>query len=173
MHACGHDAHTAQLLATASILSAVREQLPGEVVFIFQHAEESPPGGARELVAAGVMEGVDAVVGCHLIADFDFPVVAVPTVPHMAAADMFEIDIHGRGGHGAEPHLSIDPVLIAAHVISNVQAVVSRQVDPLDPAVVSVTRIAGGHANNIIPQTVTLGGTLRAFRAGHAGAAQG
>ncbi len=163
MHACGHDGHTAMLLAVAQILSGMRKDIPGEVRFLFQHAEELIPGGARDLVAAGVMEGVDAVVGCHLMSTLESGKVAVIVGPAMAAADMFTLTICGKGGHGAFPHETVDPVAVAAQVVTNLQHVVSRQVDPLERGVVSVTRIAGGTADNVIPSTVELGGTVRTF----------
>ena len=134
MHACGHDGHTAMLLAVARILSGMRENLPGEVRFLFQHAEELLPGGARDLVAAGVMEGVDAVVGCHLMSTLESGKVAVIVGPAMAAADMFTLTIRGRGGHGAFPHETVDPVAVAAQVVTNLQHVVSRQVAIADTA---------------------------------------
>jgi amidohydrolase len=163
MHACGHDGHTAMLLAVAQELAARRDELPGEVRFVFQHAEELPPGGARELVAAGVLEGVDVIVGCHLVSDMATGTAAMVPGPAMAAADTFGVTIRGKGGHGAFPHESVDPIAVAAQAVTNLQHVVSRRVDPLHPAVLSVTRIAGGSADNIIPEVVELGGTVRTF----------
>ncbi len=163
MHACGHDGHTAMLLATLNTLQARRDELVGEVRFIFQHAEELLPGGARELVEAGVMDGVDLVVGAHLFSLDELGKVGVLRGPHTAAADLFTIEIRGKGGHGAAPHEAVDPVTAAAQVISGLQHVVSRVVDPIERAVVSVCMVHGGTAGNIIPEVVELGGTVRTF----------
>jgi amidohydrolase len=163
MHACGHDGHTAMLLATARLLLERRDELAGEVRFIFQHAEETPPGGAHELIEAGVLDGVDAVVGCHLISTLPLGFVSARDGACMAAADTFSATVRGRGGHAAFPHEAIDPVAIAAQVITNLQHVVSRNTPALEGTVVSVTRIAGGTADNIIPETVTFAGTVRTF----------
>jgi amidohydrolase len=163
MHACGHDGHTAVLLAVARVLVGLRESLRGEARFLFQHAEELLPGGARDLVAAGALSGVDAVVGCHLITELDVGKVAVPSGPFMAAPDTFSIVIEGRGGHAAFPHLSIDPIAIASQVVLALQHVVARETDPNERVVVTVSRIAGGSADNIIPESVELGGTVRTF----------
>jgi amidohydrolase len=164
MHACGHDGHTAMLLAVAQLMARRRTELPGEVRFVFQHAEEKPPGGAVELVEAGVLDGVDAVVGAHLMSILDTGRIAVLPGPELAAADLFEITVRGRGGHGALPQETVDPIAVAAQLVSALQLPVSRQTDPLDNAVLSITRIAGGTAHNVIPETVELWGTVRTFR---------
>jgi amidohydrolase len=164
MHACGHDGHTATLLAVARTLVDLRAELAGEVRFLFQHAEELPPGGAVELVAAGVLDGVDAVIGAHLISTLEVGRIAVRDGPCTAAADVFSATITGRGGHGAFPHEAVDPIAIAAQAITNLQHIVSRNTPPLDSAVVSVTRIRGGTADNIIPEAVEFGGTVRTYR---------
>ncbi len=163
MHACGHDGHTAVLLAVARTLVGMRDSLSGEVRFIFQHAEELLPGGAREVVAAGALDGVDAVVGCHLLSVLDLGTVAVPTGPFMAAPDTFAIVVEGRGGHAAFPQECVDPIAVAAQVVVGLQYVVARETDPNEPVVVTVSRIAGGTADNIIPESVELGGTVRTF----------
>jgi amidohydrolase len=163
MHACGHDGHTAVLLAVARVLLGLRDDLRGEVRFLFQHAEELLPGGARDLVAAGVLSGVDAVVGCHLISPLDVGKVAVSTGPFMASPDTFSIVIEGRGGHAAFPHESVDPIPVAAEVVLALQHVVARETDPNERVVVTVARIAGGSADNIISESVELGGTVRTF----------
>ncbi len=164
MHACAHDAHTAILLAAARILAERRDELTGEVRFVFQHAEELPPGGAQELVDAGVMDGVDAVVGIHLFSMVPAGLVSAQAGALLACADTFRIEVHGRGGHAASPHETVDPIAVAAQVVTNLQHLVSRTLDPLDQGVVSVTRIAGGTAKNVIPECVELIGTVRTFR---------
>ena len=144
MHACGHDVHTAVLLAVARVLGARRSSLRGEVRFLFQHAEETPPGGARELVAAGVLEGVDAIVGAHVFANVEVGKVAAPVGPFMAAPDTFRVVVQGVGGHAAMPHEAVDPVVAAAQIVVNFQHVVAREVNPSRRAVVSTTQIATG-----------------------------
>jgi amidohydrolase len=163
MHACGHDGHTAMLLAAARLLSATRAELPGEVRFVFQHAEELPPGGAAEIVDSGVLDGVDAVIGCHLLSDMEVGTIAALDGACTAAADVFSIRILGRGGHAAFPHTAVDPIAAAAQTVSSLQFVVARNTPPLEPVVLSVTRIAGGKADNVIPESVELGGTVRTY----------
>ncbi len=163
MHACGHDGHTAMMLATLNALHERRDELTGEIRFIFQHAEELLPGGARDLVEAGVLDGVDLVVGAHLFSLAELGKVGVLPGVHTAAADDFSIEIRGKGGHGAAPHKAVDPVTAAAQVVTGLQHVVSRTVDPIGNAVVSVCTIHGGTAGNVIPEAVELGGTVRTF----------
>lgn len=164
MHACGHDGHTAMLLGVAKVLREVQNEIHGEVRFIFQHAEESYPGGAEELVEAGVIEGVKAVYGIHLWSPLEVGKVSVMPGALMAGPDSFEVRIHGRGGHAAEPHVNIDPIAIGAQVVANLQHIVSRNIDPLEPLVVSVTQFHAGTASNVIPETVEIGGTVRSFK---------
>lgn len=163
MHACGHDGHTAMLLATARLLSTIRDELAGELRFVFQHAEELPPGGASEIVASGVLDGVDAVIGCHLLSDMEVGTIAALEGACTAAADVFAVRILGRGGHAAFPHTAVDPIAAAAQTVSSLQFVVARDTPPLEPVVMSVTRIAGGTADNVIPDSVELGGTVRTY----------
>lgn len=165
MHACGHDGHTAMLLAAAQVLAQERARLSGEIRFLFQHAEELFPGGAQEMVDAGVMEGVDLVLGTHLWASLPVGSIQVGAGPLMAAPDTFRIRIIGKGGHAAHPDQTIDSIAIGAQVVTNLQHIVARNNDPLEPLVVSVTRFTAGTADNVIPGTAELGGTVRTFDA--------
>ena len=166
MHACGHDGHTAILLGVAQVLARRRETLAGRVKFVFQPAEEGL-GGAEPMIAEGVLEEprVDAAVGLHLWSPLPVGTVGVRPGPMMAAADTLRIRVRGRGGHAAAPHRTVDPILAAAHLVVATQSVVSRSVDPADSAVISLCRIQGGQAGNIIPEEVELVGTVRSFRA--------
>jgi amidohydrolase len=165
MHACGHDCHTAILLAVASSLASRRDCLRGEVLFLFQHAEESPPGGAIELVDAGVLDGIDAVFGLHVWSPLEVGKVGVLDGPLTAAVDTFHATVRGRGGHAAWPHETVDPIAVAAQAISNLQHVVSRNTPALDGVVVSVTRVSAGTTTNVIPDDAELWGTIRTYRA--------
>ncbi|KAB7706717.1 amidohydrolase [Bacillus aerolatus] len=163
MHACGHDGHTAMLLGTAKVLTQLKDQIQGEVRFLFQHAEELYPGGAEEMVQAGVLDGVDQVIGTHLWSPLEVGKIGIISGPAMASSAEFWIEIHGKGGHAAAPHEAIDSIAIASQVVTSLQNIVSRHTDPLDTLVLSVTRFVGGSANNIIPDSVELSGTVRCF----------
>ena len=161
MHACGHDGHTAMLLGAARILSGMRDEISGEVRFLFQHAEETYPGGAEEMVRAGAMEGVDAVIGIHLWSGLPAGKVGIVHGPMMASPDTFEISVKGDGGHAAMPHQTVDAIAIGAQVVTNLQHVVSRETDPTENVVVSVTKFVGGTTHNVIPGTVEMTGMVR------------
>ena len=165
MHACGHDGHTAMLLGAVQVLSDMRDALHGEVRFFFQHAEELHPGGAEEMVTAGVMDGVDAVIGAHLWSPMEVGKVGVGIGPMMAAPDTFRITVTGKGGHAAIPQQTVDSIAVAAQVVTNLQHIVARNVDPIDNAVVSVTQFHAGTTYNVIPETAELAGTVRTFDA--------
>lgn len=164
MHACGHDGHSAGLLGVAMILQELRAEIAGNIKLLFQPAEEDS-GGALPMIEAGVMADppVDAAFGCHLWGSLAEGFVEFKKGALMASPDSFEITLKGRGGHAAMPHLAVDPVIMAAQVINQTQTVISRRKDPLVPAVVSITMIHGGDAHNVIPDEVTLAGTIRTF----------
>lgn len=165
MHACGHDGHTAIGLTVARLLQRHRQELAGTVKLVFQPAEEGL-GGAERMVAEGVLDNPrpDLCLALHLWNELPIGTFAFTPGPFLAASETFFITLRGRGGHGAMPHLTIDPVISAAQLIIGLQNIVSRQVNPLDSAVISVTSIHAGHTFNVIPGEVGLQGTIRTFR---------
>jgi amidohydrolase len=165
MHACGHDGHTAIGLSVARILQAHRDKLNGKVKFVFQPAEEGL-GGAQKMVAAGVLNQPkpDVALAMHVWNDKPFGWIGISPGPIMAAADTFRVEITGKGGHGASPHQTIDPVITASQMILALQQIVARNVNPLESAVVSVTAIRAGEAFNVIPASAELKGTIRTFQ---------
>lgn len=165
-HACAHDGHMAALMAAAEVLAARKKEFRGTVVFLCQPAEELPPGGAKRMVEEGALAGVDAVFGLHLWQGMPTGTVGSVAGPMMAQSDNFRITVRGKGGHGSMPHLTVDPILAAAALVTALQSVVSRSVDPLQPAVLSFGTVHGGTVYNIIPNEVKLSGTVRTFDAG-------
>jgi amidohydrolase len=164
MHACGHDVHMAIALELARWLAEHRPALPGMVRFAFQPAEEQA-GGAKAMIDAGVLDGVDRVVGLHVWSQLPTGQIGVPPGVVMASADMFTLTIRGRGGHGAQPHLTVDAVVIAAQVVTTLQTLVSRETSPVAPVVITLGSVHGGSAANIVAGEVVIQGTLRTFDA--------
>jgi amidohydrolase len=164
MHACGHDGHTAIALMTAYYLSQHRELFAGTVKIIFQPAEEGP-GGALPMVQAGVLKNPDVhgIIGLHLWNNLPLGTVGVRSGPLMAAVEQFDIEIQGRGGHGAMPHQTVDALLVGAEVVSALQSIVSRNVNPLESAVVTIGKFQAGNARNVIADRATIQGTVRYF----------
>jgi amidohydrolase len=164
MHACGHDGHMAMVLGAATVLSKVRDRLKGNIKFLFQPAEEGP-GGAKPMIEAGVMENphVDYAIACHVWPGIPEGTIGVKAGPLMAAMDRFDIKIIGKGGHGAMPHLCIDALEVGAQVVNALQRITSRQMNPLNPTVVTVASFHAGTTFNVIPEEATLAGTTRTF----------
>ena len=162
MHACGHDGHTAGLLGAVLILNELKDQFCGTVKFMFQPAEEGS-GGAKPMIEAGVLENpfVDGVFGCHLWGPLLENTAQIVSGEMMAGVDVFKLEFIGKGGHGAHPHTTIDPIVMAAKFINDVQCIISRRLKPVDAGVITIGKIQAGTTFNVIPQNAVLQGTVR------------
>lgn len=165
MHACGHDFHTSSLLGSVKILNRLKDRFKGTVKFFFQPGEEVIPGGASHMIRDGVLENpkVNAVIGQHAMPRIEAGKIGIRKGKHMASMDSLFVRIIGRGGHGAQPHLNIDPVVIASHIILALQQIVSRMAHPGDPTVLSFGKVVANGAINVIPDEVYMEGTFRAM----------
>ena len=163
-HMCGHDVHTAMLIGAARVISQLKNELNVNIRFIFQPNEESFPAGAPEMIKDGALDGVDEIYGMHVCPLLEVGQFALCPEEALAQGDSFEIEIIGKGGHGAAPHLAIDPVLIGCQFVTMLQSIVARNVDPLEKAVISATQIHGGTAFNIIPDSIRISGTVRTLK---------
>jgi len=169
MHACGHDAHTAMLLGVAEYFKSMEGSLDGEVLLIFQPAEERSDGngltGARHIIGSGLLSGVSAVLGAHVTTDAPAGTFGIIAGPVTASGDMFKATIHGRGGHDAFAHRTIDPIFLATQVLNNIYAIRSRKISPMDCGTMSVGTIEAGTTANVIPERALITGTIRTFDA--------
>lgn len=162
MHACGHDGHTSILLTVADLLSKRRSELQGDIKFIFQPAEECV-GGAKPMIEQGAMSGVDGVIGLHLVSTMPSGLVGARAGAIFASANRFTLTVHGKGGHAAIPQDAVDPIVIAAYIITTLQTLISRERSPFSPDVITIGMMQAGTAFNIIPETAVLRGTMRTF----------
>lgn len=163
MHACGHDSHTTMALGAAMVLSEFRDQIPGTVKFLLQPSEEKLPGGAPFMIAEGALDGVDMIFGQHVLPRTPAGRIGLYPGMMMASADELYFTIRGKSGHGAMPHQTVDPIVTACELVLSLQKIVSRTIDPFSPGVLTIGKIEGGSATNIIPEKVELQGTLRAM----------
>lgn len=166
MHACGHDGHTTILLTVADILAKRKDELAGDVKFVFQPAEETV-GGAQPMVNEGAMQDVDGVIGLHLISDYPIGRVGVRSGAVFASADKIILTVRGKGGHAAMPETTVDPIVISSYIVTALQTLISRETSPFSPAVITIGKITAGSAFNIIPETAEMHGTMRSFTKEH------
>ncbi len=162
-HACGHDGHTAMLIGVAKTLVELKDRLAGTIIFLFQPSEECFPGGAALMVEEGALADVDAIIGTHLWQSLSAGTSGISYNRMMASPDSFTITIKGRGGHGSMPHQTVDALLVGAQVVTALHTIISRNIDPLEQAVLSIGSFKSGDTFNIIPDTATLIGTVRSF----------
>lgn len=162
-HACGHDGHIAMLVGVAKILVEMKDKIEGNIRFLFQPSEEHIPGGARFMIEEGALKGVDAIIGAHLWQPVKVGTIGITNNRLMASADEFRITVKGRGGHGSMPHQTIDALIVGAQIALALQTIVSRNIDPLEQAVVSIGYLKAGESFNIISDTAVLRGTIRSF----------
>ena len=161
MHACGHDGHTATLLVLAKVMKQLQKHLSGTIIFLHQHAEEMTPGGAKPIIESGKLDEVDAVFGNHLWATTPLGTIQTRPGVFMAGADRFDVVINGRGGHGAYPHETKDALLIGAEIVSQIQNIISRRIDPLQTAVITIGKFEAGNTFNVIADKAKFVGTVR------------
>jgi len=163
MHGCGHDGHTATLLAAAKWMSANQELVKNNIILIFQSSEEASPSGAQQLVREGILDQADIIYGIHYMSNMPLGKIGFSTGYAMASSDDFDITIEGKGGHGGSPHETIDPIYISTHLIQAFQSIVSRNINPLKGGVISIGGLQAGNSYNVIPEKVQLKGTIRAL----------
>lgn len=163
MHACGHDGHTATLLAAAKWMSENAHLVKNNIVLIFQSSEEMSPSGAQQLVKEGILDNVDAIYGIHYMSNIPLGKIGFAVGPAMASSDDFDIVIEGQGGHGGNPHETVDPIYIASHLIQAFQSIISRNLNPIHGGVISIGGIQTGMSYNVIPDRVKLSGTIRSL----------
>jgi amidohydrolase len=164
-HCCGHDVHTANLLGTARIFAALKDKIQGKIVLIFQPGEEKPPGGGKLMMQSGVLQkhGVQVIYGLHSYPFAKPGTISVIKGPMMARPDEFTLIVNGKGGHAAIPQKAVDPIVIASQIVTVLQSIITRNINPLEPAVLTIGKIEGGSAHNVIPDKVTMLGTIRTF----------